>query len=149
VEVGSPKGGWPVGIWDPGITGILFGNAHNLSAISYEYQQALVSKRDNSEHTLNKYQPGDYVVFLFSVDNERKNKLDTNLVLSHVRNEVSVRNLITDAISTFNCTRVKLFVGTSAEAKEAALRDADQYYIESFLAYKGNPEVRSTIIFLY
>ncbi len=69
------------------------------------------------------------------------------LVLTHVRNKVSVRDLITDAVSTFHCTRVKLFVGTSAEAKEAALRDADQYYLESFLAYKGNPEVRSTIIF--
>jgi hypothetical protein len=68
----------------------------NIRAISYEYQQALVSKRDNSEHTLNKYQPGDYVVFLFSVDNERKNKLDTKflgpyLVLSHVRNENYLR----------------------------------------------------------
>jgi hypothetical protein len=39
-------------------------------------------------------------------------------------------------------------LGTSAEAQEAALRDADQYYIDSFLAYKGNPEVRNTIIFI-
>jgi hypothetical protein len=69
------------------------------------------------------------------------------LLLTHVRNKVSVRDLIADAVSTFHCTRVKLFVGTSAEAKEAALRDADQHYIESFLAYKGNSEVRSTIIF--
>jgi hypothetical protein len=69
------------------------------------------------------------------------------IVLSHVHNEVSVRNLITDAVSTFHCTRVKLFVGTPEEAKEAALRDADQYYIESFLAYKGKPEVRNTINF--
>jgi hypothetical protein len=123
-----------------------------IRAISYEWQQALVSKRDNSTETLNKYQPGDFVLFLYSVKNQREHKLDTEYlgpykVLSHVHNEVSVRNLITDAVSTFHCTRVKLFVGTQAEAQEAALRDADQYYIESFLAYKGNPEVRTTIIF--
>ena len=37
--------------------------------------------------------------------------------------------------------------GTYEEAQEAALREADQYYIEAFLAYRGNPEVRSTIVF--
>jgi hypothetical protein len=123
-----------------------------IRAVSYEHQQSLVKKRDNSLETLNKYQPGDYVLFYYSVDNKRDNKLDTQfsgpyIVISHVHNEVSVRDLITDAVSTFHCTRVKPFAGTSAEAKEAALRDADQYYIESFLAYRGNPEVRTTVAF--
>jgi hypothetical protein len=67
------------------------------------------------------------------------NNLDTEflgpyIVISHVHNEVSVRNLITGAVSTFHCTRVKPFIGTPEEAKEAALRDADQYYIDEFLA---------------
>jgi hypothetical protein len=136
----------------PAVLKLLNDDLKCIRAISYEWQQALVSKRDNSEETLNKYQPGDFVLFFYSMLNHRENKLDTLFmgpyrVLSHVRNEVSVRNLITDAVSTFHSTRVKLFVGTSAEAQEAALRDADQYYIDSFLAYKGNPEVRNTIIF--
>jgi hypothetical protein len=136
----------------PAVLKMLNDDLKCIRAISYEWQQALVSKRDNSQETLNKYQPGDYVLYFYSVVNERANKLDTQflgpyIVLSHVHNEVSVRNLITDAVSTFHCTRVKLFVGTSAEAQEAALRDADQYYIDSFLAYKGNPEVRTTVIF--
>jgi hypothetical protein len=124
----------------------------NVRDISSQWQQNLVSKRDNSVHTLNKYQPGDFVLFEFSVDNVRVNKLDAKflgpfLVISHVRNDVSVRNLVTDVVSTFHCNRVKPFIGSPEEAKEAALRDADQYYIDAFLAYRGDPQVRSSIMF--
>jgi hypothetical protein len=120
--------------------------------ISYKWQQDLIRKRDNSAHTLNKYQPGDFVLFEYSVDNTRLHKLDAKflgpyVVTSHIHNEVSVRNLISDAVSIFHCTRVKPFIGSPTEAKEAALRDADQYYIDRFLAYKGDPEVRSSMIF--
>ena len=127
-------------------------NLKDIRDISHKWQQDLVQKRDNSKDTLNKYQAGDYVLFLYSVDNERVNKLDARFlgpykVISHVHNEVIVRNLITDAISTFHCTRVKPFIGSPEEAKEAALRDADQYYIDEFIAYKGDPLVRSSMIF--
>ena len=124
----------------------------NIRDISHEWQLKLVAKRDNSTLTLNKYQPGDFVLFEYSVDNNRINKLDAKflgpfIVLSHVCNEVTVRNLVTDVVSTFHCTRVKPFFGSPAEAKEAALRDADQYYIDQFLAYKGDPLIRSSILF--
>jgi hypothetical protein len=120
--------------------------------ISYKWQQDLIVKRDNSASTLNKYQPGDYVLFEFSVNNNRVNKLDAKflgpyIVLSHVHNEISVRNLISDAVSVFHCSRVKPFVGSPMEAKEAALRDADQYYIDKFLAYRGDPEIRTSVSF--
>jgi hypothetical protein len=55
--------------------------------------------------------------------------------------------LVNDVVSTFHCTRVKPIIGTPEEAKEAVLRDADQYYIDKFLAYKGDPQVRSSIVF--
>jgi hypothetical protein len=75
---------------------LLNDDLENIRAISYDYQQTLVKKRDNSLETLNKYQPGDYVLFYYSVSNKRDNKLDTqfsgpHIVILHVHNEVSVR----------------------------------------------------------
>jgi hypothetical protein len=127
-------------------------NIKHIRDISYKWQQDLVRKRDNSKHTLNKYQPGDFVLFEYSVDNTRLAKLDAYflgpyIVTSHIHNEVNVRNLITDAVSTFHCNRVKPFIGSFEKAKEAALRDADQYYIDKFIAYRGDPQVRSTMLF--
>ena len=55
--------------------------------------------------------------------------------------------MIDDAVRTFHCNRVKMFIGSFNDAKQAALRDADQYFIDKFLAYKGNPEVRNTMSF--
>ena len=96
--------------------------------------------------------PGDFVLFEYSVDNSRLARLDAYflgpyIVTSHIHNEVNVRNLITDAVSTFHCNRVKPFIGSFEKAKEAALRDADQYYIDKFIAYRGDPQVRSTMLF--
>ena len=72
------------------------------------------------------------------------NKLDAKflgpyLVLTHEHNNVTVRNLITDAISVFHSGRLKLFFGSQEQAYEAALRDSEQYEIEEFLAYRGDP----------
>jgi hypothetical protein len=136
----------------PDVLKLLNDDIKSIRDISYKWQQDLVRKRENSRHTMNKYQPGDFVLFEFSVDNSRINKLDAKflgpyIVISHIHNEVCVRNLITDAVSTFHCTRVKPFIGSPTEAKEAALRDADQYYIDKFLAYKGDPQVRSSMMF--
>ena len=136
----------------PDVLQCLNNHLRDIREISYKWQQDLVQKRDNSNDTRNKYQPGDFVLFLYSVEGERVNKLDARFlgpykVLKHVHNEVSVRNLVTDAVSTFHVSRIKPFFGTPEEAKEAALRDADQYYIDMFMAYKGNPLVRSSMIF--
>ncbi len=136
----------------PAALQLLNDNLKIIRDISYNWQQDLVRKRDNSNDTLNKYQAGDFVLFLYSVEKERIHKLDTlflgpYIVLTHVHNQVTVRDLVTDIVSTFHCTRVKPFIGTPEEAKEAALRDADQYYIDKFLAYKGDPQVRSSIVF--
>jgi hypothetical protein len=123
-----------------------------IRSLSREYQLSLVEKRDNSISTNNKYQPGDFVLFIYSVEGERLNKMDAAylgpyVVLTHVRNDVKVRNLITDAVNIYHSDRLKPFYGTREQAKEAALRDAEQYYIEKFLAYRGDPQVRTTIEF--
>jgi hypothetical protein len=101
-------------------------NLKIIRDISDDWQLALVKRRDNCKDTLNKYQPGDFVLFLYDEQNNRDNKLDVlylgpYIVISHIRNEVNVRNLITDAVSTYHSSRVKPFIGTYEEAKEAAL----------------------------
>ena len=69
------------------------------------------------------------------------------LVLTHVHNNVTVRNIITDAISVFHSGRLKLFFRSKEEAYEAALRDSKQYEIDEFLAYRGDSLIRTSISF--
>lgn len=127
-------------------------NIKIIRELSHTYQQQLVVDRDNSSSTQNKYQPGDLVLFVYSVTGEALTKTSSKYlgpykVTSHVRNDVSVRNLITDAISVFHSSRLKPFFGTYVEAKEAALRDTEQYQIDHFIAYRGDPNVRTTVEF--
>jgi hypothetical protein len=130
-------------------------NLKTIRDISRKYQLDLVQKRDNSNatpSTLNKYQPGDFVLFRFSVTGESEFKLDArNLgpfrVISHIKNDVQVRNLITDAIKTFHSNRLKYFFGTKEEAFDAALRDNDQFVVDHIMAYRGDPLIRTSMYF--
>jgi hypothetical protein len=49
---------------------------------------------------------------------------------------------------TFFVSDLRVFVGDEAAASAAALLDDDQFPIDSILAYKGDPEVRTTMDFL-
>jgi hypothetical protein len=132
-------------------------NTHlkTIRDISRSYQLSLVEKRDNSNShpsTLNKYQPGEFILFSYSEEHPQEYKLDSKhlgpfRVVSHIKNDVTVRNLITDAIKVFHSNRLKYFFGSSEQAKEAALRDMDQYLVDSFIAYRGDPLVRTSLSF--
>jgi hypothetical protein len=136
---------------------ILF-NTHlkKTREISRSFQLSLVKERDNSNSnpsTSNKYQPGDFVLFLYSVKGDQDNKLDSKhlgpfKVVSHIRNDVTVRNIITDAIKVFHANRLKYFFGSADQAKDAAIRDMDQYLVDSITAYRGDPLVRTSMSFL-
>ena len=136
---------------------ILF-NTHlkTIRDISRSFQLSLVEERDNSNShpsTLNKYQPGDFVLFLYSVKGDQEHKLDSKhlgpfKVVSHIRNDVTVRNIITDAIKVFHANRLKYFFGSADQAKDAAIRDMDQYLVDSITAYRGDPLVRTSMSFL-
>jgi hypothetical protein len=104
--------------------------------------------RTRSCYTRNKFQPGDFVLFLYSAEGEMLHKLDVQFlgpytVLTHVQ----VRNLITDVISIFHAERLKPFYDSREQAYDAALRDQNQYLISRFLAYRGNPLVRTSVSF--
>jgi hypothetical protein len=139
----------------PKILQDLNANLKIIHELSYKHQQSLVEKRSNHNQLpsiLNKYKPGDFVLFLYSVLGHRENKQDTLYlgpyrVVTHIKNDVTVRNLISDAISVFHVERLKFFFGSEAEAYDAALRDADQYLIDKFISYKGDPLVRTSMQF--
>jgi hypothetical protein len=127
-------------------------NIKTIRDLSHTYQQQLVADRDNSALSINKYQPGDLVLFIFSVTGEALTKISSQFlgpysVISHVQNDVTVRNLVTEAISVFHSSRLKPFLGTLEQAKEAALRDTEQYEIAEFIAYRGDPLIRTSMIF--
>jgi hypothetical protein len=133
---------------------LLLFNKHlkTIRELSRSFQLSLVEERDNSKSTLNKYISGDFVLFLYSVKGDQEYKLDSKhlgpfKVVTHVKNDVTVRNLITDAIKVFHSNRLKYFFGSTEQAKEAALRDMDQYVVEEFLAYRGDPLVRTSLAF--
>ena len=66
-----------------------------------------------------------------------------------IKNDVTCRNLITDAITItiFHITRLKLFVGSFETAYDHALRDNGQYLISEIKAYRSDPLTRTTIEF--
>jgi hypothetical protein len=132
-------------------------NSHlkTICDISRSFQLSLVEERDNSNSKpsiLNKYQSGEFVLFLYSVKGDQENKLDSKhlgpfKVVSHLKNDVTVRNLITDAVKVFHANCLKYFCGSSEQTKNAALRDMDQYIFDALIAYRGDPLVRTSLSF--
>jgi RNase H-like domain found in reverse transcriptase len=127
-------------------------NLKTLRSSSLRYQQELLLKRTHSDSIPNYYQPGDFVLHLRSTDNFLPSKLSPKflgpyIVESHLSNNVTCRNMITDAVSVFHVSRLKLFVGDKVSAYAAALRDNNQYEIASILAYRGDPLIRTSMQF--
>jgi hypothetical protein len=119
--------------------------------ISRAYQEALVSERMSNqleEQTL--FKAGDFVLFQ---QPDRKSKLQPLYqgpfqVVSQMKNDVEVRNLIRGNIIKVHVSRLKIFHGTLEDAKKMALLDNDQYEIDCLLAYKGDPLKRMRMTFL-
>ena len=128
---------------------------HNLNVIrnsSYLHQQKLTLERTKNNLPQNIYQPNDYVLHLFSTSNDLPFKLSPKfsgpfIVISQHGNDVTCKNLITDSIKMFHVSRLKLFVGTFTQAYSCAMRDNNQYTIKSIKAYRGNPLIRSSMLF--
>jgi hypothetical protein len=68
-------------------------------------------------------------------------------VIQQKKNDVECRNLIQGNISIFHVERLKIFHGTREEAVELAKIDNDQFEIDIFLAYRGDPLTRTTVSF--
>jgi hypothetical protein len=129
--------------------------ADNLKAVrsaSATFQAQLAQTRSNEAPaiTQNAFKPGDFVL---KRQTPRPSKLYFEylgpfLVLSQVKNDVQVRNLVYDSIHSFFVEDLKLFHGSLEQAIDAARRDNDQYAIESVITYRGDPLQRTTTSFL-
>ena len=129
--------------------------ADNLKAVrsaSALFKRELAQTRSAETPALqqNSFKPGDFVL---KRQIPRPSKLYFEylrpfLVLSQVKNDVQVRNLVYDSIHTFFVEDLKLFHGTLDQAVDAARRDTDQFAIESVVMYRGDPLQRTTTSFL-
>lgn len=129
-------------------------NLETLRSISKDYQQTLLDEkglRIIPAEQQNMYQEGDFV--LFSKDNTmHSDKLLPKFkgpyrVLSQRKNDVECKDLIHGNIQFFHVNRLKIFHGTEQDARDAAQLDNDQYELDRILAYRGDPEQRTTMEF--
>ncbi len=130
-------------------------NLSTLREASQRYQKKVLDeklKHELPEEQQNQYQPGDYVLYHRGTAMNNKKLLPTfkgpYKVVSHYRNDVTCRNLITDAIEpAFQASRLKMWHGTAEEAFKAAMLDNDQYIVDSIIAYRGDPDQRTSMEF--
>jgi hypothetical protein len=129
-------------------------NLKILTAASNEYQQEIIAKRtaSNNTATQNMYQPGDLVLYTKDSSMPRHSKLSPQSIgpyktIEQVKNDVTARHLSSGAIQTLHVERLRRYIGTEQQAIEAAHVDNNQYMIELFLAYRGDPARRTTIQF--
>lgn len=126
-------------------------NFNKIKKISAEYQRSLDSNRkDSNPAAVTVYAKGDFVM-LYKGPSPRP-KMSTRfkgpfVVLKHVKNDVEVRDVLTDAITTFSSHVLQPFFGTLEDAKEAALRDSDQYVVNEILSYRGDSTKRTAMVF--
>jgi hypothetical protein len=129
-------------------------NLAHLRAVSKRFQEQLIAERTSATpaETQNTYQPGDFVFFERDKSVPRPNKLAPDFqgpfeVLGQNKNDVSTRNLVYGNVRDYHVERLKPFFGTRTEAVELAKRDNDQFDVERILAYRGDPETRTTMEF--
>jgi hypothetical protein len=130
----------------------------NLSVLreaSHKFQMELLQeklKNEPPEEQHNQYQTGDYVLYHRGTT-MHNNKLlpifkGPYKVITHYRNDVTCRNLVTDAIEpAFQASRLKMWHGTEEEAFKAAMLDNDQFVVDGIIAYRGDPDQRTSMEF--
>ena len=117
-----------------------------------ELQQKLVEKRTKFNEAQNMFQEGDFVLHRIPEDKPLMSKLvgrysGPYVVLVQRKNDVSCRHCATGQVKEFFVGDLKLFVGTEEDALKMAMLDADQFVVDKFLAYKGDPMSRMSMEF--
>jgi hypothetical protein len=102
----------------------------------------------------NEYQKGDFVLFdKWPPGSLKPTKLTARFmgpyeVLRTIKNDVECKHMATGVVETFFVERLKIFHGNKVTAREAALRDQDQYVLERIVAFRGDVERRKHVQFL-
>ncbi len=125
----------------------------DIRSLVAKYQHMLVSKDNVDAIPQNMYQPGDYVLLHRTVTHPPASKLHPKyigpfLVVSQYKNDVTVECLISGKSYVFFVSDLKIFIGSKADAKAAALLDSDQFEMRSILQYRGDPHLRTSMEFL-
>ena len=133
---------------------LLDDNLRLLQDISKKHQDSIASERklNSSIEKQNMYQPGDLVLFQHDPNFPLPTKLSPKyigpyIVLQQVKNDVNCRHIILGHVKQFHVSRLKIFHGSEEEAKRVAMVDNNQFVIDSFLAYRGDPMTRTTMEF--
>jgi hypothetical protein len=69
------------------------------------------------------------------------------VVISQIKNDVTCKHVNLGDIKVIHVSRLKIFHGTLDEATRVALVDKDQSFVNSIVAYKGDPFSRSFMEF--
>ena len=127
-------------------------NIAKLREVSTEYQRSLDKARVSSQELSkqNKYCKGDYV--MFDTGPKPNPKMSSRhrgpyRVIAQIKNDVQVRNLITDAIHTYSVHDLEPFYGNADSAFEAACHDDRQYVMTRVISYAGNCQRRTETSF--
>ena len=120
--------------------------------VSKAYQIELAKKRGLGDIEHNQYQEGDFVLSI-SRKKMHSMKLMPRLhgpweVMSQYKNDVKARHMATQEIEMFHVEELTLFIGDKKSAEAAALLDNDSYYIDSFIAHRGDPFHRTSMEFM-
>jgi hypothetical protein len=118
-----------------------------------ELQSKMIESRVKSNAPQNTFQPGDFVLHHLPADKPVPSKLvgryaGPYVVLVQRKNDVSCRHCALGHVKEFFVSDLKLFVGSADEARQMAMLDADQFLVDRFLAYKGDPARRIEMEFL-
>jgi hypothetical protein len=128
-------------------------NLSILKEASTAFQRSLNKDRGvNSEpEKHNKFAKGDFVMFdAGSKPNPKMSSRNKGpfRVIDHTKNDVQVRNLVTDAIVKCSSHDLTAFYGDEAGAYHAACHDNDQFVVKRVISYSGNCERRTEMSFL-
>jgi hypothetical protein len=123
-------------------------NLRTVTEASLKYQQELVQSKETKTPS-NVYQKGDLIL---RVNDSPISKLAPKYlgpyrVISHYKNDVQAQHLTQGSIETFHSSKIKPFFGSDDEAKRLAMTDYDQYLVQEFRAYRGDPLHRTSVQF--
>ena len=129
-------------------------NLQTIRAISRELQAKLTAERAAADRNISQYEPGDLV--LFNPREKQSDFLATKLtpdwlgpyqVVQQLKNDVTARHIVLHTEAVLHVERLKPFFGTYEDALLIARHDHHQYAITCFNFYRGNPFVRTSLIF--
>ena len=138
----------------PRLVRALDNNLQMVRDISHKLQQKLASERRVLDPPHQTYEPGDLLLWnpRERPSDHLNNKLDPDWlgpyeVITHTKNDIECRHLVMRTLHTFHASRVKPFFGSREEAFRCAQLDQHQYIIKSIVDYRGNPHIRTSLVF--